>query len=93
MAGKPKGPKAQASALRDAIEQHNYAYYVLDEPTVPDAEYDRLMRELQALESEHPEIVTPESPSATVTVPSVTDSVAVAPAPASSTSLTVNPVP
>src|SRR5690606_12078617 len=41
---------------------HNYRYYVLDEPSVPDAEYDRLFRELQALESEHPELVTPESP-------------------------------
>src|SRR5690606_2723504 len=48
--------------LRSEIDAHNYRYYVLDEPSVPDAEYDRLFRELQALESEHPELVTPESP-------------------------------
>lgn len=48
--------------LRTEINEHNYRYYVLDEPAVPDATYDRLMRELQALESEHPELVTPDSP-------------------------------
>jgi len=53
---------ARAAALRREIERHNYAYYVLDQPTVPDAEYDRLFRELQALEAEHPELVTPDSP-------------------------------
>ncbi|MBS0329480.1 MAG: NAD-dependent DNA ligase LigA, partial [Proteobacteria bacterium] len=53
---------ARATALRREIERHNYAYYVLDQPTVPDAEYDRLFRELQALEDEHPELVTPDSP-------------------------------
>lgn len=54
---------AQAAArLRAEIEQHNVRYYVYDEPTVSDAEYDGLMRELQALEAEHPELVTPESP-------------------------------
>lgn len=50
------------AALRSEIDAHNYRYYVLDEPTVPDAEYDRLFRELKALEAEHPERVTPESP-------------------------------
>ncbi|WP_137820795.1 NAD-dependent DNA ligase LigA [Pseudomonas sp. D(2018)] len=49
-------------ALRSELDAHNYRYYVLDEPSVPDAEYDRLFRELQALEAEHPELVTPESP-------------------------------
>lgn len=49
-------------ALRAELDAHNYRYYVLDEPVVPDAEYDRLFRELQALEAEHPELVTPESP-------------------------------
>ena len=49
-------------ALRDEIRQHNYLYHVLDAPEVPDAEYDRLMRELRALEEEHPETVTPDSP-------------------------------
>jgi len=48
--------------LRSELDGHNYRYYVLDEPSVPDAEYDRLFRELQALEVEHPQLVTPESP-------------------------------
>ncbi|NIV18092.1 MAG: NAD-dependent DNA ligase LigA [Woeseiaceae bacterium] len=48
--------------LRDQIRHHNYRYHVLDDPEIPDAEYDRLVRELQALESEHPELVTPDSP-------------------------------
>ena len=48
--------------LRQAIDDHNYRYYVLDEPAVPDAEYDRLMRELQSLEADHPELVTADSP-------------------------------
>lgn len=53
---------ARATALRQEIERHNHAYYVLDAPTVPDAEYDRLFRELQSLEAEHPELATPDSP-------------------------------
>ncbi len=48
--------------LRAEIDQHDYRYYVLDAPSVPDAHYDRLMRELQALESEHPELISPDSP-------------------------------
>ncbi|BES71239.1 NAD-dependent DNA ligase LigA [Marinobacter nanhaiticus D15-8W] len=48
--------------LRSEIDDHNYRYYVLDEPAVPDAEYDRLMRELQDLETKHPNLVTPDSP-------------------------------
>ncbi|MFP5409392.1 MAG: NAD-dependent DNA ligase LigA [Gammaproteobacteria bacterium] len=54
--------RARAVALREAIERHNHAYYVLDAPTVPDAEYDRLFRELQAIEADYPELVTPDSP-------------------------------
>jgi len=50
------------AALRSEIEYHNRQYYVYDAPVVPDAEYDRLMRELQALEREHPQLVTPDSP-------------------------------
>lgn len=50
------------TALRQDIERHGHAYYVLDQPTLPDAEYDRLFRELQDLESRHPELVTPDSP-------------------------------
>jgi DNA ligase (NAD+) len=52
----------RVAALRQEIEGHNYRYFVLDEPSVPDAEYDRLMHELQALEAKHPELVTPDSP-------------------------------
>ena len=55
-------PGKRIAELRREIEAHDYAYYVLDAPTVPDAEYDRLLRELQALEAEHPELVTPDSP-------------------------------
>ena len=54
--------RARMDALRREIEQHNYRYYVLDDPQVPDAEYDLLMRELQALEECHPNEVTPDSP-------------------------------
>ena len=49
-------------SLRDEIRYHNYRYHTLDEIEIPDAEYDRLVRELQRLESEHPELVTPDSP-------------------------------
>jgi len=52
----------RVQALRREIGQHDHAYYVLNAPTVPDAEYDRLYRELQALEAEHPELITPDSP-------------------------------
>ena len=50
-------------ALRQELQRHNYLYYVLDRPEVSDSEYDRLLRELQALEAEHPDLVTPDSPS------------------------------
>lgn len=52
----------RAQALREEIARHDHAYYVLDAPTVPDVEYDRLFRELQALEAEHPELRTSDSP-------------------------------
>jgi DNA ligase (NAD+) len=48
--------------LRAQIEQHNHRYYVLDDPSVSDAEYDQLFRELQALEAQHPELLTPDTP-------------------------------
>ncbi len=54
--------KWRISKLRGEIEQHNYRYYVLNEPTLPDAEYDRLMRELQQLETACPELITLDSP-------------------------------
>ncbi len=53
---------ARAEVLRREIERHNHAYYVLDRPTVPDAEFDRLYRELQAIEAEHPQLLTEDSP-------------------------------
>ncbi|MES2237991.1 MAG: NAD-dependent DNA ligase LigA [Pseudomonadota bacterium] len=52
----------QAKDLRAALLHHDYLYYVLDAPAVPDAEYDRLFRQLQVLEAEHPELQTPDSP-------------------------------
>ncbi len=48
--------------LRAELDGHNQRYYVLDQPSIPDAEYDRLFRQLQALETEHPELVTADSP-------------------------------
>jgi DNA ligase (NAD+) len=50
------------AALRAELDLHAHRYYVLDEPSIPDSEYDRLFRELQALEAAHPELVTPDSP-------------------------------
>jgi DNA ligase (NAD+) len=58
----PPEVAARAAALRAEIERHNYAYYVLDTPTIPDAEFDRLFRELQAIEAEHPDLATSDSP-------------------------------
>ncbi len=52
----------EIAQLRERIAHHNYCYYVLDAPEIPDAEYDRLFRRLQALEEQHPELITPDSP-------------------------------
>lgn len=52
----------QIEALRHAIERHNYDYFVLDNPSATDAEYDALMNQLRSLEAEHPELISPESP-------------------------------
>lgn len=52
----------RAEELRTVIEDHSYQYYVLDEPRIPDAEYDRLFRELQTLEADYPELASDESP-------------------------------
>jgi len=52
----------EAESLREQINHHNYRYYVLDDPEITDAEYDRLMRRLEELEQAHPEIRTPDSP-------------------------------
>lgn len=55
-------PKERARQLRDILTEANYRYYVLDAPTMADYEYDQLLRELETLESAHPELVTPDSP-------------------------------
>ncbi|MEP7312288.1 MAG: NAD-dependent DNA ligase LigA [Pseudomonadota bacterium] len=52
----------RAAKLRELLERHSYRYHVLDDPEVSDAEYDALLRELQALERENPELITPDSP-------------------------------
>ncbi len=52
----------RCATLRAEIERYSYAYYVLDAPTIPDAEYDKLFRELQDLETQYPELQTPDSP-------------------------------
>ena len=58
----PERIRTRARKLREEIELHNHRYYVLDAPTISDAEFDRLFRELQDLEAQHPELVTSDSP-------------------------------
>ena len=52
----------QINQLRDEINHHNYLYYIMDAPEIPDSEYDRLLRELQVLEAQYPELITADSP-------------------------------
>jgi len=54
--------RSKIEALRREIDRHNYRYHALDDPEIPDAEFDRLMQELQALEARHPELITDDSP-------------------------------
>jgi NAD-dependent DNA ligase len=54
--------QARAEELRRVLNYHNYRYYVLDSPEIADADYDRLMEELRAIEAEHPELQSPDSP-------------------------------
>src|SRR5690348_11221474 len=61
MASKPT-PATRAAELRRRLEDANHRYHVLDEPDITDAEYDRLLRELEALETEHPELADADSP-------------------------------
>jgi DNA ligase (NAD+) len=61
--------RAEAERLREAINHHNYCYHVLDSPEVSDAEYDQLVRRLEAIEREHPELITPDSPTQRVGAP------------------------
>ena len=56
-------PKQRIETLIAQLNEHNYQYYVMDNPSIPDAEYDRLMLELRAIEVEHPELLSPDSPS------------------------------
>jgi DNA ligase (NAD+) len=58
----PRSHAARAAELRGLLNRYAREYYVLDQPSVPDAEYDRLFQELQALEAAHPELLTPDSP-------------------------------
>ena len=58
----PKTVVAKVQALRAQLQQWAHEYYVLDAPTVPDGEYDRVFQQLQALEGAYPELVTPDSP-------------------------------
>lgn len=58
----PMTPSKKISELREQLNDHSYRYYVLDAPTIPDSEYDRLYRELQDLEKTHPELITSDSP-------------------------------
>ncbi|MGH8621241.1 MAG: NAD-dependent DNA ligase LigA [Burkholderiales bacterium] len=69
----PKSVAARAAELREVIERANYDYYVRDAPTLPDAEYDRLFRELQELEREHPALATPDSPTVRIGVTPLTE--------------------
>ncbi|MBM3387359.1 MAG: NAD-dependent DNA ligase LigA, partial [Betaproteobacteria bacterium] len=60
--GTAPGFAPRAAELRTLLHRHAHLYHTLDAPEIPDAEYDRLFRELQALEAEHPELLTPDSP-------------------------------
>src|SRR5579875_2172490 len=57
-----KTARERIEELRETIRHHEYLYYVLDSPEISDADYDKLMRELQSLEKQHPELITPDSP-------------------------------
>jgi DNA ligase (NAD+) len=61
-----KDPATEIDELREQLRHHEYQYYVLDQPEISDAEYDALMRRLKALEDEHPELMTPDSPTVRV---------------------------
>jgi DNA ligase (NAD+) len=66
---RPSSVERRVAELREKIEKANYEYHALDRPTISDPAYDALMRELQALEEAHPELVTPESPTQRVGAP------------------------
>jgi DNA ligase (NAD+) len=58
----PAHAAQRSKALHQQLHAHGHSYYVLDEPSIPDVEYDKLFKELQALEAQHPELLTPDSP-------------------------------
>src|SRR5437879_6435204 len=62
MAGSPKDVQKKIESLREKIRHHEHLYYVLDNPEISDAEFDKLMQQLQQLEAEHPTLITPDSP-------------------------------
>ena len=64
-----KGVQKQLDELRETVNHHLYLYHVLDEPEISDAEFDRLFEELQGLEQEHPDLITPDSPTQRVGAP------------------------
>lgn len=68
----PATIRKKAESLRNQIREHNYRYHVLDDPEVPDSEYDRLVRALQDIENEHPDLITPDSPTQRVGAEPVT---------------------
>lgn len=63
----------QVAQLHDTLNEHNYYYYVLDDPRIPDSEYDKLMLELQWLEKKYPVIITPDSPTSRVGAPRLSE--------------------
>ncbi len=73
----PPDLAARAAELRKLLEHHGYRYYVLDDPEIGDAEYDAILDELRGIESEHPELVTPDSPTQRVGGEPVSDLVKV----------------
>src|SRR6195256_4453699 len=62
MAAAAKDVEQKIQALREKIRYHEHLYYVLDNPEISDAEFDKLMQQLQQLEAEHPTLITPDSP-------------------------------
>src|ERR1043166_7796335 len=62
MAPTSKSVQDRIEKLRDQLREHEYRYYVLDKPTISDYEFDQLISELKQLEGDHPELITPDSP-------------------------------
>jgi DNA ligase (NAD+) len=69
MSASERDPSTRAKYLREQLEYHNHRYYVLDDPVIDDDEYDALLDELRAIEAEHPELRTPDSPTQRVGAP------------------------